>query len=62
MEPDDEVLDEDVLDVLDELVEAAAVSFLPESPALPESPDDFEDDDVVLAAVDDELEERLSVR
>ncbi|MEN3540260.1 hypothetical protein AAH991_34475 [Microbispora sp. ZYX-F-249] len=55
MEPDDDVLDEEVLDELDELVEAAA-SFLPESP------DDFEADDVVEAGVDDELDERLSVR
>ncbi|MGI5154416.1 hypothetical protein [Microbispora sp. CA-102843] len=56
MEPDDDVLD-DVLDeeVLDELVEAAG-SFLPESP------DDFEDDAVVLDVVVDELDERLSVR
>ncbi|WP_310742198.1 hypothetical protein [Microbispora sp. H13382] len=57
MEPDDDVLDEEVLDELDELVEAAAASFLPESP------DDFvEEDGVVAAGVDDVLDERLSVR
>ncbi|GIH67346.1 hypothetical protein Msi02_81630 [Microbispora siamensis] len=51
MEPDDDVLDEEVLD---ELVEAAG-SFLPESP------DGFEDV-VVVDVVVDELDERLSVR
>ncbi|MEV7806035.1 hypothetical protein AB0O28_24115 [Microbispora sp. NPDC088329] len=51
MEPEDDVLDEEVLD---ELVEA--VSFLPESP------DGFADDDAVLDVVVDEPDERLSVR
>lgn len=51
---DEEALDEDE-EVLDELVEAAA-SFLPESP------DAFEGDVVVVDVVVDELDERLSVR
>ncbi|GAB3142123.1 hypothetical protein GCM10027161_30040 [Microbispora hainanensis] len=50
---DEEALDEDEDE--DELVEAAGSFLL-------ESPDDFEDDVVVVDVVVDELDERLSVR
>jgi len=51
------VLDEEALDDEDEdeLVEVAGSFLL-------ESPDDFEDDVVVVDVVVDELDERLSVR